>query len=86
MGLSLRQFFVILLVVAGLWLVRYLRHKLVATRSKESPLQRPAQEMVRCTYCQTYIPRQQAISDKQQGYCCVDAHCLAERASRSMPS
>jgi hypothetical protein len=85
MGISLRQFFVILLVVAGLWLVRYLRHKLVANRSQASSLPRPPQETVRCAYCRIYIPRDQAVGDKKQGYCCADAHCLAQRASRTIP-
>lgn len=83
MGISLRQFFVILLVVAVLWLVRYLRRRLVANRSKESPLQRLPQEIVRCSYCRTYVPYYQAVGDNKQGYCCADAHCLAARASRS---
>jgi hypothetical protein len=84
MGVSLRQFFVILLVVVGLWLVRYLRHKWVASRSKGNPSQRPPQEIVRCSYCRIYIPRHQAVGDKNQGYCCADGHCLAQRANRSL--
>jgi hypothetical protein len=84
MGISLRQFFVILLVVAGLWLVRYLRHKLVANRSKGSPLQSPPEEIVRCSYCRVFVPRYQAVGDKQQGYCCADAGCLTERAKHTV--
>lgn len=82
MVISLRQLLVIMLVIAILCLVRYLRRQIVEKTSARRRDANPPQEMVRCNHCRTFVPRAQARGDDQQGYFCADPRCLAGRARR----
>lgn len=82
MAISLRQLLVIILVIAILFLVRYLRRMVREKTYVRRRSEIPPQEMVRCRHCRIFIPRAQASGDGQRGYVCTDPRCLAARTQR----
>jgi hypothetical protein len=79
--ISFRQLFIIALLIAGLWLLRRLRQRIVQHRRMGSRSNLPYQEMVRCVGCGVYLPRSEAGGNAQTGFFCNATHCL-ERAKQ----
>ncbi len=74
--ISLRQLFIIALLIAGFWLLRRLRRRLMQHRHARTHQNLPYQETVRCVGCGVYLPRGEALGNVQTGFFCNETHCL----------
>lgn len=86
--ISFREIIVLIVVTAGLWLVRRIQTQIMTGRSEtsaESQRSRHAandntngdfKEMVKCQRCGVHIALEHAIGDNQQGYRCRNAQCV----------
>lgn len=76
--IGLKQLLVIVLVIAGIWLLRRLRARAAPRREVTPPSYR---ETVRCVRCGTHIPRTQAVEVAGQGWRCGDRNCIGRQGS-----
>lgn len=77
--ISIRQLLIIALVIAGLWLLGRLRHRLVQGRLKRRVQRNKAsyKETMRCQRCGVYLPRPGTI--EEDNYICDDDKCPVRR-------
>jgi len=74
--ISFRQLLIIALLIAGFWLLRRLRRRILQHQHGRTRRNLSYQEMVRCVGCGVYLPRSEALGNAQTGFFCNEAHCL----------
>ena len=60
----------VLIYLLGIALVIWILIRLARKPRVDKQATRRVGDMVRCTYCDTYVPRQTAIQDGDRYYCC----------------
>lgn len=82
MGLFRLLFFVALIITAFWLWRRFIRPALTAQKQhqKQTPPPSEPRPMVRCAYCQTHVPKTQAIQDGDRWFC-SQAHLEQDRTT-----
>lgn len=61
-----------LILLFALWLTIRLLRNWLQNRKNTAPHQTKTGKMVRCHYCEIYIPEEDAIYHEEHHYCCND--------------
>ena len=69
----IRQLLILIVLVAGYWLLRRLWRRLLKQR-RATAAEPPYQAMVRCPHCGLHVPLDKALGNPQTGYFCCEAH------------